>query len=281
MLQQPHLAFSCTVLKIQGESTHIHVANVYARDNQLNLSDIQHLFNTYNNLILAGNLNAKHHLILPHTQKTKYNSNGTQLHMFLEGLEGPFSIPTKVTVHNDRFPESWTHITECGTHVQIDYIISSSNISHLLVDPVYEENLLSDHQGISIRAPFLFPEFHTPSTAKFILDWTTFDSWNYKFITECKLDAAVINGNWHEQPLEEKINVFTQIQKYALDTAAMKKQVSNRGNTKPKWLVDIILQKRRIQNGLRYLASRHQNKNRKCQHPTLTTGLPPSSYPLP
>ena len=49
-----------------------------------------------------------------------------------------------------------------------------------------------------IRAPFLFPEFHTPSTAKFILDWTTFDAWNYNFFTECELDAAVINGNWHE-----------------------------------------------------------------------------------
>ena len=94
---------------------------------------------------------------------------------------------------------------------------------------------------MSIRALFLFPEFHTPSTAKFILDWTTFDAWNYNFIMECELDAAVINGNWHEQTLEDKIKVFTQIQKYALDVASMKKQVSNLGNTKPRWLVDIIL----------------------------------------
>ena len=108
------------------------------------------------------------------------------------------------------------------------------------MDPTYEENLLSDHQGISVRVPLLFPEFHTPSTARFILDWTTFDSWNYNFIMECEIDAAVINGQWHEQPLEEKINVFTQILKFALDTAAMYKQVSNRGNTKPKWLIDII-----------------------------------------
>ena len=123
------------------------MANVYARDNQLNLVDLQFLFDTYNNLIIAGDLNAKHHLILPHTQKTKYNSNGKQLHIFLEVLDGPVSIPAEVTIHNDRSPDSWTHITEWGTHVQIDYIISNSSISHFLVDPTYEENLLSDHQG--------------------------------------------------------------------------------------------------------------------------------------
>ena len=86
MPQQPQLASSCTILKIQGESAPIHVPNAYARHNQLNL---------------AGDLNAKHHLILPHTQKTKYNSNGKQLHIFLEGLDGPFSIPAEVTIHND------------------------------------------------------------------------------------------------------------------------------------------------------------------------------------
>ena len=40
MPQQPQLAFSCTILKIQGESAPIHVANAYARDNQLNLVDL-------------------------------------------------------------------------------------------------------------------------------------------------------------------------------------------------------------------------------------------------
>ena len=49
---------------------------------------------------------------------------------------------------------------------------------------------------MSIRAPQLFPEFHTPSTSKFIIDWTTFDAWNYNIIKECELDAAVINGNY-------------------------------------------------------------------------------------
>ena len=160
MLQQPQLAFSCTVLKIQGESSHIHVANVYARDNQFNIPDLQHLLDTYNNLVLADDLNAKHHLILPHTQKTKYNSNGKQLHMFLDGLDGHFSMPAEVTVNNDRSIEAWTHITECGSQVQIDYIISSSNISHLFVDPTYEVNL-----PFTIRASLSeYPFFSQNST---------------------------------------------------------------------------------------------------------------------
>ena len=31
------------------------------------------------------------------------------------------------------------------------------------------------HHGLSVRAHFLFPEFYTPSTNKFILDWKTFE----------------------------------------------------------------------------------------------------------
>ena len=64
---------------------------------------------------------------------------------------------------------------------------------------------------MSVRAPFLFPQFHTPSAARYILDWSTFDYWNYKFITECEIDEAVINRQWHEKTLEDKINVFTNI----------------------------------------------------------------------
>ena len=254
MIQQPQLAFYCTVLKIKGEATHFHIANTYTRDNQLNILNVQHLFDTWNNLVLAGNLNAKHQHILPHTRKTKYNSNGTQLHMFIDGLDGPFSILAEVTVHNLHFTKVWAHIRECGPHFQIDYIITNANIYHFFVDTTYKENLLSNHQGISVRAPFLFPEFHTLSAARFILDWSTCDSWNYNFITESKIDAAVVKSQWHKQTLTEKINFFTKIHKFTLDKAAMYKQVSNRGNTKPRLLINLIQCKHRLQNSLPLLA---------------------------
>ena len=59
-------------------------------------------------------------------------------------------------------------MTEAGTHSQIDYIISSSTTSHLYQNTEYEEELLSDHKGISVRSPLLFPEFHTQQKNLFL-----------------------------------------------------------------------------------------------------------------
>ena len=61
----------------------------------------------------------------------------------------------------------------------------------------------------------------------------------------------------------------------------MKKQVSIRGNTKPRWLADIILRKRRIQNGLRYLASdtRIRTENAYIQLLQLDSPLQATHYP--
>ena len=66
-----------------------------------------------------------------------------------------------------------------------------------------------------------------------------------------------------------------------MNKAAMKKQVSNFGNTKPKWLIDIILQKRRIQNGLWYLASdtRIRTENTYIQLLQLDSPLQATHYP--
>ena len=280
LVSQEPLPFSCTIIRVQGESTSFHLANLYIRDSQLTHADLNTLFSKYDNLIAAGDFNAKHQSILPHTQRTQYNSNGKQLHIFLEGLDGQFSTPADVTLHNGTSPDEWTHITECGSHAQIDYIISSSNISHLLVDTTYEEDLLSDHQGLAVRAPILFPEAHTPSSSKFIIDWNTFDALNYKFITECELDAAVINGHWHERSLAGKIDTLTNIQKYALDTAAVYKQASTRGNTKPQSLVSLIKKKRKLQNGLRILASdtRIRTENSFAMLLQLDSPLQPTRY---
>ena len=88
--------------------------------------------------------------------------------------------------------------------------------------------------------PLLFPELHTTSTKKFLLDWKTFDNWAYKFITEAELDTLVSNGTWHEQSLEEKIDTFTNIQKCSLQNTIQLKEASKRGNTKPRWLVSLI-----------------------------------------
>ena len=114
-------------------------------------------------------------------------------------------------------------------HSQIDYIISSSTTLHLYQNTEYEEELLSDHKGISVISPLLFPEFHTQSTKKCILDWRTFDNWAYKLISETELDTSVASGNWHDQSIEGKIELFTKIQKFSLQNTIQLKETSTRG----------------------------------------------------
>ena len=94
----------------------------------------------------------------------------------------------------------------------------------------------------------------------------------------CRL-SEVINGQLHEQTLADKINVFTNIHK--LDTAAMCKQVSTRGNTKPRWLIELIQCKRRLQNGLCLLASdtRIRTENAYIQLLQLDSLLQDIHYP--
>ena len=186
---QPTLPFPCDIIKIQGENSFIHLANTYVRDNLLQCKDLNFLFNNYPNLLLIGDLNAKHKKISPHNQKIPYNSNGKQLYTYIQGLDDPALSPPPVTIHNLICSNEWTHITEAGTHSQIDYIISSSTTSHLYQNTEYEEELLSDHKGISVRSPLLFPEFHTQSTKKCIHDWSSFDNWAYKLISETELDT--------------------------------------------------------------------------------------------
>ena len=104
-------------------------------------------------------------------------------------------------------------------------------------------------------APELFPELQTLSKLKYIPDWKTYNPWNYKLVSEMMLESAVITGNWYEKSLSEKIKTFTETQKAALDASINYKQISSRGNTKPRNIINLIKQKRNIETGLRKLAS--------------------------
>ena len=146
-------------------------------------------------------------------------------------MEGKTNIDTSqppATIQNTNDQSEWTHTTNDGKWAQIDYIISHNDIAHKL-NTSYEYELISDHQGLSVMAPELFPELQTLSKLKFIPDWKTYNPWNYKLISEMMLESAVITGNWYEKPLSEKIKTFTEAQKAALDASINYKQVSNRG----------------------------------------------------
>ena len=73
------------IIKVQTEGESVFIINVYAREGKLNYKQLIYLFENYKNVILLGDLNAKHEDILIHTQISKYNRNGLQLKTFLEG----------------------------------------------------------------------------------------------------------------------------------------------------------------------------------------------------
>ena len=208
-----------TIVHVKAEGKIIHIINIYARDGKLQHSHLTYLMEKYKNTILAGDLNAKHIDLLQHTQRTPYNRNGIQLKTYLEGRDRIHTVPPPVSIHNVNDPTEWTHTTPDRKWAQIDYILSHSTITHKLIETQYEYTLISDHQGLSVRAPELFPETHTTSRTKFVPDWRTYDEWKYKFITEMEMEAAIINGNWYELPTHKKVEVFTNIQKYAFENS--------------------------------------------------------------
>jgi len=265
---------SYMIIEVQTEGEKIHIANIYARDGKLQYKHLRYLTEKYKNIIILGDLNAKHSDLLAHTQKTKYNSNGLQLKIFLEGKDKLNSSQANVFVHNINDESEWTHTTHDGKWAQIDYIISHLSITHKITETHYEYMLVSDHQGLSVKAPELFPETHTLSKNKFVPDWRSYDPWKYKYIVEIELEAAVVTGNWHEQPLHKKIEVFTNAQRLAFHNSIQFKQVSSRGGTKPRWLIQLIQQKRRYQNGLRKLASDTRKKREEAIKIILNTPNP-------
>jgi len=249
------MEISSLITEIKAEGDKIIVINIYARDGKLKGEYLEYLFEKYQKVIILGDLNAKHIDLLSHTQIVPYNSNGKQLKAYLEGKTHYNSSQPPVHIHNTNDQTEWTHTTNDGKWAQIDYIISHNSITHKLINTTYEYELISDHQGLSVMAPELFPEMQTLSRLKYIPDWKTYDQWNYKLISEMMLEAAVITGHWHENTLENKIKIFTNIQTQAFNASIQHKQASNRGNTKPRALVNLIKHKRKLETGLRKLAS--------------------------
>ena len=259
-----HEEISYLITEVNAEGDKIIILNIYARDGKLKGEYLDYFFGKYRKIIVAGDLNAKHADILTHTQKIPYNRNGQQLKKFLEGKISIDTSQPPATIHNTNDQSEWTHTTNDGKWAQIDYIISHSDITHKLINTSYEYELISDHQGLSVMAPELFPELQTLSKLKYIPDWKTYNPWNYKLVSEMMLESAVITGNWYEKPLSEKIKTFTETQKAALEASINYKQVSNRGNTKPRNIINLIKQKRNIETGLRKLASDTRKKKEEA-----------------
>ena len=79
-------------------------------------------------------------------------------------------------------------------------------------------------------------------------------------------------------PTSPQKNRSTNIQKLAFQNSIKYKQVSNRGNTKPRWLVQLIQLKRRYQNGLRKLASDSRKKREEAINTVFNSPIPKPKY---
>ena len=72
-------------------------------------------------------------------------------------------------------------------------------------------------------------------------------------LTEISLTELLETKKWHNLSLSDKVQTFTTVQQEAFLGIISFKQKSLRGNTKPRYIVDLIKSKRRIQNKLRTL----------------------------
>ena len=109
----------------------INIINAYAREGTLNIEQLE-LLGKVPNLLLMGDLNAKHQDILPHTQQTPSNANGRALRKFLLGhntLEEDQDL-NGGTWHilNHKNIDVYTHTNGNVGWVQIDLMLCSHSI---------------------------------------------------------------------------------------------------------------------------------------------------------
>jgi len=105
----------------------VNIVNIYAREGTLKLEDLDNI-GKVKHAIIIGDLNAKNRNIIPHTQKSPYNSNGTALWKYLDG-EGDRE-PSSWTIHNVLTVEEYTHTNRKGDGwSQIDYFISTPEVT--------------------------------------------------------------------------------------------------------------------------------------------------------
>ena len=141
----------------------INIVNMYAREGSLTMGQLQTL-EQVPNILLMGDLNAKHQDILPHTQSTSNNSNGRILRNFLVGQQNDDESDVHGGVWhilNHKDINSYTHTNGNGGWVQIDLMLCSHEIVEWLGHLQYEYTLRSDHIAIMTPLEILAPIYRT------------------------------------------------------------------------------------------------------------------------
>jgi len=245
------------MINIDSEIGEITIINIYARDGKLNRRDLETV-NKKNKAIIIGDLNAKHDRLIPHTQKVKYNKNGAELLKHMEG-EGE-KEPSSWTIHNIPTSTEYTHTKADGDGwCQIDYIITTPDLTHLVDQFMYIDELHSDHKGIAVECERIISAVYRGRSYKETWDWKTFNKIKYKALTEAEI-AQNLGKNGEEYGIEEKVNKMTRIMQTAMTASTKKKKRSNKGNTLPKWLLDKIREKNKRRRLLKNIEAEKRNK---------------------
>lgn len=177
-------------------------------------------------MIMVGDLNAKHDKLIPHTQKVKYNKNGMELLKHMEG-EGEME-PSNWTIHNIITDTEYTHTTAKGDGwCQIDYIISTPDITHLIGQFMYLDELHLDHKGIAVDCTRMISPVFKGKTYREVWDWKTFNKLKYQAITEAELAQVAVGGK--ELSIERRISKITKIIQSAFEASTKKRRDQRRG----------------------------------------------------
>ena len=208
----PHLKATLAV-----NDKRINIVNAYARDGTLNTTLLESL-EGIPNLLLMGDLNAKHQDILPHTQDTPSNANGRALRNFLLG-HGASEDDQDLNggawhILNHKDVNVYTHTNGNGGWVQIDLMLCSHSIVEWLGHLQYEYKLRSDHVAVMTPLEILAPVYRTKGKTT-VRKWDLMNVTKYKAITEAEIGVMMESETWEESSVETKVLLLTDIQRRA------------------------------------------------------------------
>ena len=75
------------LLSVHTEGEYITITDIYAKDSKPSHRHLRKLSSKYKNIVILGDLDAKHNEILDNTQITPHIKKGIQLNIFLDGKE--------------------------------------------------------------------------------------------------------------------------------------------------------------------------------------------------
>lgn len=218
-----------TGIKVYLNGQTIKIFSIYST-NKIIESDIKHLINQDNKVLIAGDFNAKH----KDWYCNNYNLSGMAVHKFLKNHP-------HIKMH---FPDSHTHFTSKAESDSILDFALTKNIN-LLTRPETLDDFQTDHLAVTYKIN-LSHSIRTSSPIRLQYDFSKADWKKFRTILDQNINHNIIINNKNE--IETNLKHFTETINNTLHNSVPK--------TKPKIhidkisdeLIDLIQYKNRIKN---------------------------------